>query len=138
MKRYQVTIKLSTGDNVDAKVMARNQADALRRLKATPQVAQFIAEQGATIVSVAVEPIAIEPIDNNRFVLTNATNKPGWLVLADLDNRFRIEFRRGRWNDTQRVLPLSGEKLPAIAADKMAIALRECADYMIENFEDLI
>jgi hypothetical protein len=138
MKRYQVTIHLSTGDNIDAKVTARNQADALRRLQSTPQVAQFIAEQRATIESVKVEPIPIEPIDNQRYALTNAVNKPGWLVLADLDNRFRIEFKRGRWNDTQRVLPLSGDKLPAIPADKMATALREAADYMIENFENLI
>ena len=37
MKRYNITIKFKNGDKLDANVMARNQADAVNRLKKSEQ-----------------------------------------------------------------------------------------------------
>ena len=134
MKRYQVNIKLSNGDELQTKVMARNQADAIRRLKQTPEVVEFIGDN--EIVNVDIEPIPIEPIDNERFAVTTIDNKPGWYVVADLDNLIKIEWKKGMYNETQRVLPIGDGK--PLDAQKAATAMREIADYLIANFKELI
>ena len=134
MKRYQVNIKLSNGDGLQTKVMARNQADAIRRLKQTPEVVEFIGDN--EIVNVDIEPIPIEPIDNERFAVTTIDNKPGWYVVADLDNLIKIEWKKGMYNETQRVLPIGDGK--PLDAQKAATAMREIADYLIANFKELI
>lgn len=134
MKRYQVNIKLSNGDELQTKVMARNQADAIRRLEQTPEVVEFIGDN--EIVNVDIEPIPIEPIDNERFAVTTIDNKPGWYVVADLDNLIKIEWKKGMYNETQRVLPIGDGK--PLDAQKAATAMREIADYLIANFKELI
>ena len=134
MKRYQVNIKLSNGDELQTKVMARNQADAIRRLEQTPEVVEFIGDN--EIVNVDIEPIPIEAIDNERFAVTTIDNKPGWYVVADLDNLIKIEWKKGMYNETQRVLPIGDGK--PLDAQKAATAMREIADYLIANFKELI
>ena len=134
MKRYQVNIKLSNGDELQTKVMARNQADAIRRLEQTPEVVEFIGDN--EIVNVDIEPIPIVPIDNERFAVTTIDNKPGWYVVADLDNLIKIEWKKGMYNETQRVLPIGDGK--PLDAQKAATAMREIADYLIANFKELI
>ena len=75
MKRYRINIKLSNGDEVKSTVEARNQADAIKRMEHTPEFARFVGPN--EIVSMEVEPISIEPIDNERFAVTTIDNKPG-------------------------------------------------------------
>ena len=130
MKRYRINIKLSNGDEVKSTVMARNQADAIKRLEQTPEFARFVGQN--EIVNMDVEPIPIEPIDNERFAVTTIDNKPGWYVVADLDNMIKIEWKKGRYNETQRVLPI-GEGKP-LDAQQAATAM----DYLIDNFKELI
>lgn len=134
MKRYQVNIKLSNGDELQTKVMARNQSDAIRRLEQTPEVVEFIGDN--EIVNVDIKPIPIEPIDNERFAVTTIDNKPGWYVVADLDNLIKIEWKKGMYNETQRVMPIGNGK--PLDAQKAATAMREIADYLIANFKELI
>ncbi len=134
MKRYRINIRLSGGDEVKSTVMARNQADAIKRLEQTPEFARFVGQN--EIVNMDVEPIPIEPVDNERFAVTTIDNKPGWYMVADLDNMFKIEWKKGRYNETQRVLPI-GEGKP-LDAQQAATAMREIADYLIDNFKELI
>ena len=134
MKRYKIDIKLSNGDELHTKVTARNQADAIRRLEQTPEVIEFIGDN--KIVTMDVEPIPIEPIDNERFAVTTIDNKPGWYVVADLDNLIRIEWQKGKYNETQRVLPIGKGK--PLDAQQEATAMREIADYLIDNFKELM
>ena len=134
MKRYQVNIKLSNGDELQTKVMARNQSDAIRRLEQTPEVVEFIGDN--EIVNVDIKPIPIEPIDHERFAVTTIDNKPGWYVVADLDNLIKIEWKKGMYNETQRVMPIGNGK--PLDAQKAATAMREIADYLIANFKELI
>ena len=134
MKRYRINIKLSNGDEVKSTVEARNQADAIKRLEQTPEFARFVGQN--EIVSKEVEPIPIEPIDNERFAVTTIDNKPGWYVVADLDNMLKIEWKKGMYNETQRVLPIGKGK--PLDAQQGATAMREIADYLIGNFKELI
>lgn len=134
MKRYRINIKLSNGDEVKSTVEARNQADAIKRLEQTPEFARFVGPN--EIVSMEVEPIPIEPIDNERFAVTTIDNKPGWYVVADLDNMLKIEWKKGMYNETQRVLPIGKGK--PLDAQQAATAVREIADYLIANFKELI
>ena len=134
MKRYRINIKLSNGDEVKSTVEARNQADAIKRLEQSPEYARFVGPN--EIVSMEVEPIPIEPIDNERFAVTTIDNKPGWYVVADLDNMIKIEWKKGMYNETQRVLPIGKGK--PLDAQQAATAMREIADYLIANFKELI
>ena len=132
MKRYKVTLELADGNRIEAKVTARNENDALHRLKSTPQAAQFIT---ADIIAHSVEPIAIESVDNSRFVVTNIDNKPGWYVCADLDSRIKVEWRKGCYNSKQNISTIEGVQPDA---QQLASALREIGDYLAEYFAELI
>lgn len=134
MKRYKINIKLSNGDEVKSTVEARNQADAIKRLEQSPEFARFVGPN--EIVSMEVEPIPIEPIDNERFAVTAIDNKPGWYVVADLDNMLKIEWKKGMYNETQRVLPIGKGK--PLDAQQAATAMREIGEFMFNNFNELI
>lgn len=135
MKQYQITIKLKNGDEVNAKVAARNQSDAIKRLQGIPEVADLL--NGQEIEKIDVEPIQIKPIDNERFGVTTIDNKPGWYVIADLDNGIKVEWKKGMYNETNRPLPIGGNGMPDDAL-KLATALREIGEYLSLNFKELI
>lgn len=134
MKRYQINIELTNGDKLNARVVGRNQSDALRRMEQTDAFVDFIGNHD--IKTIDIKPIPIEPIDNERFAVTTIDNKPGWYVVADLDNRIKVEFKKGMYNDTQRILPI-GEGKP-LTAQEQATALREIGEFMFDNFNELI
>lgn len=135
MKSYQVKIKFASNDEVHIRVDARNQADAIRRVEESNEFQNFAAEQGE-IIRVEVIPEEIAPIDNSRFSVTNVTNKPGWYVVVDLDNRIKIEFKKNHFNDMQNISFFGKET--QMDAVNVATALRQIADYMYENFKELI
>ena len=135
MKQYKVIIKLTNGDRVEANVTARNQSDAIKRLQETQQFAEFV--EGKTLDGIEVVPVPIQPIDNERFGVTTIDNKPGWYVIADLDNKVKIEWKKGMYNETNRAMPTGDGELPADAL-KMATILREIGEYLSLNFKELI
>lgn len=134
MKRYYINIKFKNGDELQANVTARNQADAIRRLQNTPQ---FVENFGnLEIESTSITPIPIASIDNERFAVTNIQNKPGWYVVVDLDNLLKIEFKKGMYNETNTVSYIGeGKELTAL---QQATALREIGEFMFNNFKELI
>lgn len=134
MKSYKIEIKLIDGRNITAKVVARNQADAIKRLEQTPEFARFVGPN--EIVSMEVEPIPIEPIDNERFAVTTIDNKPGWYVVTDLDHMLKIEWKKGMYNETQRVLPIGNSK--PLDAQKAATVMREIGEFLQKHFNELL
>ncbi len=134
MKRYYINIKFKNGDELQANVTARNQADAIKRLQNTPQ---FVENFGnLEIESTSITPIPIASIDNERFAVTNIQNKPGWYVVVDLDNLLKIEFKKGMYNETNTVSYIGeGKELTAL---QQATALREIGEFMFNNFKELI
>ena len=134
MKRFKVDIELGDGNQVHAKVTARNKNDAFRRVQMLEQFKQF---QTAEIVAWTVEPIPIESVDNSRFAVTNITNKQGWYVVADLDNRIKIEWKKGMYNETQRI-SFIGDAPATLDELAIASALREIDEYLYTNFKELV
>lgn len=134
MKTYKINIKLKNGNEIHSSVVARNQADAMRRLEKNPEFVDFIGD--SEISSVSIDPVPIKPLDNERFAVTTIDNKPGWYVIADLDNLLRVEFKKGRYNETNSVSAIGqGKELTALQA---ATALREIGEYLYNNFKELV
>lgn len=119
MKRYEIRINFESGDSVHSRIVARNQSDALKRLQESAQFIQFVNENTVgAIVKVDIQPFESKPITDGRFYLQPCKNKEGWYVVSDLDNRIKVEFKKGRYNE--------------------ATALREIGDFMYANFKRLI
>lgn len=134
MKKYEVKIALSTGNEVRARVDARNQSDAIRRLEQSPEFVQFLGD--AEILLVDIKPIEIKPVDNKRFALTTIDNKEGWYIAVDLDNRIKIEFKAHQYNKTNHIVKF-GDGGVADALEE-ATAVRELSDWLLQNFPELI
>lgn len=134
MKKYEVKIALSTGNEVRARVDARNQSDAIRRLEQSPEFVQFLGD--AEILSVDIKPIEIKPVDNKRFALTTIDNKDGWYIAVDLDNRIKVEFKAHQYNKTNHIVKF-GDGGVADALEE-ATAVRELSDWLLQNFPELI
>lgn len=133
MQSYQVKIKLSNNTEVQARVEARNQSDAIRRLEKSPEFVQFLGD--AQILSVDIQPIELPPVDNKRFALTTIDNKQGWYIAVDLDNRIKIQFKAHKYNETNSVVKFGEKKQQPI---EEATAIRELSDWLLQNFPDLI
>lgn len=134
MKKYEVEIHFVNGDKVQARVDARNRKDALRRVKETEQYKEFASQCGDILTASVEQEEREEKIDTSRFVVSSVHGKQGWYVVADLENRIKVEFKKGHYNDMQKVTCF-GEDADAL---KEATALREIADYMFNNFKELI
>lgn len=134
MKKYEVKIALSTGNEVRARVDARNQSDAIRRLEQSPEFVQFFGD--AEIISIDIKPIEIKPVDNKRFALTTIDNKEGWYIAVDLDNRLKVEFKAHQYNKTNHIIKF-GDGGIADALEE-ATAVRELSDWLLQNFPELI
>lgn len=134
MKRYYINIKFKNGDELQANVTARNQADAIRRLQNTPQFVENFSNVETDKISIT--PIPIASIDNERFAVTSIQNKPGWYVVVDLDNLLKVEFKKGMYNETNTVSLIGeGKELTPL---QQATALREIGEFMFNNFKELI
>lgn len=133
MKRYEIRITFANGDEAQVRVQGRNKSDALHKTKADARFKEF-AEGKGSIISEDVTPIPIASIDNTRFCVTSIENKQGWYVVADLENRIKVEFKKGHYNDMQKVTCF-GDSTDAL---KEATALREIGEFMFNNFKELI
>lgn len=134
MTRYHIIIDLSNGRQVDAKVVGTDEKDAMARLKARPEYAAFVGK--ATVVSEKVVEIMDVSIDKERFAVTAISQRPGWYVIADLDNLLKVEWQRGMYNETQKVLPIGQGK--ELSATEAATAMREIGEFLHDNFLELI
>ena len=72
MKRFNIHINFKNGDELNANVVARNQADAMRRLEQTPEYIEFAGN--TSIKDMSITPIPIASIDNERFAVTTIKN----------------------------------------------------------------
>ena len=135
MKKFSINITLTDGREIRSSVVARNQNDALARLEKTKEVIDFLAESQADVKSIDIQPVATRSIDETRFYVTNIKNKEGWYVVADLENRIKVEFKKGHYNDMQNVRPFVGYKPDALAT---ATALREIGEFMAKHFRELL
>lgn len=134
MKRYKIEIKLTDGRNITANVVGRNKVDAIGRLEKTPQFVNFVGK--SEIDKIDIDPIPIEPIDNRRFSVTTIDNKPGWYIVVDLDHMLKIEFKKGMYDETARIVPFDRGRQPE--ALEIATVLREAGEFLHQYFEELL
>lgn len=132
MKKYKIEITFVDGNIVRSCVEARNKSDALRKLKETDLYKSFA---NSDILTTTIEPTYIHPIENTRFYVTNVVNKNGWYIIVDFESKIKVEFKKGMYNETQRVIPFRGIEPDAM---KIATALREIGEFLYVNFKELV
>lgn len=70
----------------------------------------------------------------NRFKLQKSESLPNWWVLTDIENMIVVRWQHGKFNDTQKVLPIEDADLRAKFGDNLAQELArimaEIADYL--------
>lgn len=134
MNRYRIEITFVYGDRIEARVDARNRKDAMRRLMDSEAFKDFASQCGDVLTSSVEQEDREESIDESRFVVTSMHGRDGWYVVADLENRIKVEFKKGHYNDMQKVTYFGGDT----DALTQATALREIGEYMSEHFNELI
>jgi hypothetical protein len=134
MNKYRIEITFVSGDRIEARVEAHNKKDALRRLMAAEAFKDFARQCGDILTASVEQEERDETIDESRFVVTSVNGKEGWYVVADLENRIKVEFKKGHYNDMQKVTCF-GEDADSL---KEATALREIGEFMFNNFKELI
>lgn len=134
MNRYRIEITFVSNDRIEARVDARNKKDALRRLMDSEAFMGFAIQCGDILTASVEQEEREETIDTSRFVVSSVNGKEGWYVVADLENRVKVEFKKGHYNDMQKVTCFS-EDADALT---QATALREIGEYIFNNFKELI
>lgn len=134
MKRYDIKITFANGDEVKMRVQGRNKSDAMHKTKANVRFKEFADGKGG-IISEEVLPIPIASIDNTRFCVTTIDNKLGWYVVTDLENRIKLEFKKGYFKERQHVYNLDGKD---IAGVDLSSILHDIDEFMFNNFKELV
>jgi DNA-binding XRE family transcriptional regulator len=127
MNQYKVIITFNDGDQVQSKVAAENQSEALARLMKNEQVIEF-AGQHEDVKSVDISYIgeyANVVDDPQRFVLTPSKERDGWWVAADKKTNMVFIFMEGVFPDSVEYKPL--EDMTPLDA---ATAVRELGDWL--------
>ena len=132
MKKYTVKIKLTSGDIVECEVSARNCNDAIARTKRSEDFIGYAT--GIGVKDVTASPLPLIPVSNVRYNVRAIDNKHGWYVAEDSATGVKIEWKRGKFNDTQHVI-YEGEATDALA---VASAIRGIADHLVEFFRPLV
>lgn len=135
MKQFKVIITFNDGDQIQSKVAAWNQSDALQRIMTNEQAVEFIASHD-DVKSVDISYIGEYkdvPDDPNRFVLAPSEEREGWIVAADRKTNMVFIFMEGVFPDSVEYKPL--ESMTPLDA---ATAVRELGDWLRLYHADLL
>lgn len=136
MKKFNVTIRFSGGDEVRAVVEAEHTSGAVRRVKETAEYINFVREhEGETVTEIKATPWQYKP-KTNTITITNAPDKPYWYYIDHQEAGIRLEFKKGFFNTHQRVWRIEGKGHPK--AEECATALREIADWLQAYFPEMV
>ena len=127
MNQYKVIITFNDGDQIQSKVAAWNQSDALQRIMTNEQAVEFIASHD-DVKSVDISYIGEYkdvPDDPQRFVLSPSQERDGWLVAADRKTNMVFFFMEGVFPDSVEYKPL--EDMSPLDS---ATAVRELGDWL--------
>lgn len=135
MKQFKVIITFNDGDQIQSKVAAWNQSDALQRIMTNEQAIEFIASH-ADVKNVDITYIGEYkdvPDDPQRFVLAPSEEREGWIVAADRKTNMVFIFMEGVFPDSVEYKPL--EDMTPLDA---AAAVRELGDWLRLYHTDLL
>lgn len=135
MNQYKVIITFNDGDQIQSKVAAWNQSDALQRIMTNEQAIDFIAsKQDVKSVDISlIGELADVPDDPQRFVLSPSQEREGWVVAADRKTNMVFIFMEGAFRESVEYKPLD-DMTPLDAA----AAMRELGDWMRLYHADML
>lgn len=135
MKQYQVIITFNDGDQIQSKVAAWNQSDALQRIMSNKQATEFItSHDDVKNVDIAcLGEYKDRPDDPQRFVLSPSKEREGWVVAADRKTNMVFIFMEGVFPDSVEYKPL--EDMTPLDC---ATAVRELGDWLRLYHADIL
>lgn len=77
---------------------------------------------------------------NQRFIIQESQDLPGWWVLTDTENEIVVKFKDKDFNGTQKVTPLNDDSVilaKAGGAQGFARVMREIGDYVARHHGDI-
>jgi hypothetical protein len=128
MQNYKVNILLSDGDEIQSRVLAKNQEHALERLQGTQQFIDFLGDREIQKVEIKPEKEAPSVQDDNY--LLQKSEKPNRYVVTDVANNCTIIFEERRFNETQKIEFLDKNVLNPVEA---ASILRMIGEWLARN-----
>ena len=135
MKRFEVKIKFVGGDELHARVVAKDQSAAMKRIVDDGRIMEKVAEFGE-ISTIDIQGLGdYVPVtdDPDRFVL-QPSSEDGWWVATDKTNGIVVRFQEGLFNQTAKVTMLDDDVPSAIDS---ATALRELSEWLAVYHEGL-
>lgn len=133
MKQYKVVIVFNDGDEINAKVAAWNQTDALQRIMSNKQATEFITSHD-DVKNVDITCLGEDiPDDPQRFVLSPSQEREGWVVAADGKTNMVFIFMEGAFRESVEYKPLD-DMTPLDAA----AAMRELGDWLRLYHADIL
>lgn len=135
MKQYQVIITFNDGDQIQSKVAAWNQSDALQRIMSNKQATEFITSHDdvKNVDITCLGEYKDIPYDPQRFVLSPSKERDGWLVAADRKTNMVFIFMEGAFRESVEYKPLD-DMTPLDAA----AAMRELGDWLRLYHADML
>ena len=135
MKQYKVVIVFNDGDEINAKVAAWNQTDALQRIMSNKQATEFITSHDdvKNVDITCLGEYKDRPDDPQRFVLSPSQEREGWVVAADRKTNMVFIFMEGAFRESVEYKPLD-DMTPLDAAT----ALRELGDWLRLYHADIL
>ena len=135
MKQYQVIITFNDGDQIQSKVAAWNQSDALQRIMSNKQATEFITSHDdvKNVDITCLGEYKDIPDDPQRFVLSPSQEREGWVVAADRKTNMVFIFMEGAFRESVEYKPLD-DMTPLDAA----AAMRELGDWLRLYHADIL
>lgn len=131
LKRFKIVIKLSTGDEVQAAVIAETLDKAIQRLQQQPEFLNFIGEK--SILTVSGKEIEKTGINPEMFCLQKSET-PNFWVVTDLRTNIVCKFRQGDFANQKNTILFDNN----LSELDIAKSLREIAEYLTIYHKELI
>ena len=135
MNQYRIITKLSNEEELDAKVAAKSEKHAVKRLVDTPQFRQFVGTAKLRETSITLLGEYKEVDNTARFVFGESKEKPNWFVVTDTTEMFVVRFEKGKYNETVIITPLNDNVSSALQS---AISLREIGEYLVKYHPEVL
>lgn len=133
MGRFLINVTLSNKDEVQCRVEARNQKEAIDKLMNVQEFINFVGDKEIKKYEISIDSEKTEKTDD-RFLLQKC-KKENFYILTDKENEIVCEFEKGRYNETQKFTMLNDVSIEPL---ELATIMREFGEFLSKNHKDLI
>ena len=121
---FRIIVKLSNGNEIDAKIEAENEDAAKKRLGEIPEFLEFT--KNSKIISYDITLEDKKSLRKNDYVLQKS-DRPNIYIVADVANELVISFEVHKFNETREVTFLEDKNL---SAREIATILRNVGEWL--------